>query len=147
RRGGRRGRHGRRPQREPGARGREVGARERLTDTLCGAGWSTVRERPEPVAVRLRRRIADVAGRRRGTGVRRRAGNQPRRLPDAGPQRLAERSRAGRRSYLRYWMESFRLPAWSEERIRNGFEPEDLHHLTDGMAAGRGVVLALPHLA
>src|SRR5690606_38323111 len=27
------------------------------------------------------------------------------------------------------------------------FEPEDLHHLTDGMAAGRGVVLALPQLA
>ncbi|MBD9732899.1 phosphatidylinositol mannoside acyltransferase [Streptomyces sp. H28] len=124
-----------------------MSARERLTDTLYGAGWSTVRKLPEPVAVRLGRSIADVAWRRRGTGVLRLEGNYARVVPDAGPQRLTELSRAGMRSYLRYWMESFRLPAWSEERIRNGFEPEDLHHLTDGMAASRGVVLALPHLA
>jgi KDO2-lipid IV(A) lauroyltransferase len=50
------------------------------------------------------------------------------------------------RSYLRYWMESFRLPAWSAERIRRGVEVHDLHHLTEGLAAGKGVVLALPHL-
>ncbi|KPC74263.1 lipid A biosynthesis acyltransferase, partial [Streptomyces sp. NRRL WC-3753] len=61
-------------------------------------------------------------------------------------ERLAELSRAGMRSYLRYWMESFRLPAWSEQRIKEGFEPEGLHHLTDGLAAGKGVILALPHL-
>ena len=34
--------------------------------------------------------------------------------PDPTPDPLAELSRAGMRSYLRYWMESFRLPAWSE---------------------------------
>ncbi|GGX38418.1 lipid A biosynthesis lauroyl acyltransferase [Streptomyces chartreusis] len=67
-------------------------------------------------------------------------------VPDASPERLAELSRAGMRSYLRYWMESFRLPAWSPERIRNGFDPKDVHHLTDGLASDRGVILALPHL-
>lgn len=51
------------------------------------------------------------------------------------------------RSYLRYWMESFRLPAWSADRIRNGFDPKGLHHLTDGIASDRGLVLALPHMA
>jgi KDO2-lipid IV(A) lauroyltransferase len=51
------------------------------------------------------------------------------------------------RSYLRYWMESFRLPAWSKDRIRGGFDPKDVHHLTDGLAAGKGVILALPHMA
>jgi len=30
---------------------------------------------------------------------------------DAGPEALRELSKAGMRSYLRYWMESFRLPA------------------------------------
>jgi KDO2-lipid IV(A) lauroyltransferase len=73
--------------------------------------------------------------------------NYARVVPDASPERLAELSRAGMRSYLRYWMESFRLPAWSEQRIRTGFVPEDLHHLTDGLASGQGVILALPHLA
>ncbi|MET7379195.1 phosphatidylinositol mannoside acyltransferase [Streptomyces sp. NPDC005526] len=124
-----------------------MSARERLTDTLYGLGWSTVKTLPEPVAVRLGRGIADLAWKQRGKGVRRLEGNYARVVPDASPERLAELSRAGMRSYLRYWMESFRLPAWSARRIADGFDPEDLHHLTDGLASGRGVVLALPHLA
>ncbi|MFH9979612.1 phosphatidylinositol mannoside acyltransferase [Streptomyces sp. NPDC017179] len=121
--------------------------RERLADGLYGLGWGTVKRLPEPVAVRLGRTVADLAWKRRGKGVRRLEGNYARVVPDATPERLAELSRAGMRSYLRYWMESFRLPAWSAERIRAGFDPKDVHHLTDGLAAGKGVVLALPHLA
>ncbi|MEV7365153.1 phosphatidylinositol mannoside acyltransferase [Streptomyces sp. NPDC091299] len=120
---------------------------ERLTDGLYGLGWSTVKTLPEPVAVRLGRGIADLAWKRRGTSVQRLESNYARVVPGASPQRLAELSRAGMRSYLRYWMESFRLPAWSAERVRDGFDPKDLHHLTDALAEGRGVVLALPHLA
>ncbi|MGV2915369.1 phosphatidylinositol mannoside acyltransferase [Streptomyces alfalfae] len=121
--------------------------RDRLTDALYGAGWSTVKKLPEPAAQRLGRTIADLAWKRRGTGVLRLESNLARVVPDATPERLAQLSRAGMRSYLRYWMESFRLPSWSEDRVRNGFEGTDLHHLTDGLAAGKGVVLALPHLA
>ncbi len=121
--------------------------RERLTDTLYAAGWAAVKRLPEPAAVALGRRVADTAWRRRGKGVLRLEANLARVVPDADPERLARLSRAGMRSYLRYWMESFRLPAWSKDRIRNGFDPADLHHLTDGLASGRGVVLALPHMA
>ncbi|WP_053636460.1 phosphatidylinositol mannoside acyltransferase [Streptomyces sp. XY152] len=124
-----------------------MSAQERLADALYGAGWSTVKKLPEPVAVRLGRSIADLAWKRRGKGVLRLESNYARVVPDAGPERLAELSRAGMRSYLRYWMESFRLPAWSPERIADGLDVKDLHHLTEGMAAGKGVVLALPHLA
>ncbi|MFG2513745.1 phosphatidylinositol mannoside acyltransferase [Streptomyces sp. NPDC048584] len=124
-----------------------MSAQERLADALYGAGWGTVKKLPEPVAVRLGRGIADLAWKRRGKGVLRLERNYARVVPDAGPERLAELSRAGMRSYLRYWMESFRLPAWSAERVAGGFEAKDLHHLTDGMAAGKGVILALPHLA
>ncbi|KAK1183405.1 phosphatidylinositol mannoside acyltransferase [Streptomyces sp. NBS 14/10] len=120
---------------------------EKLTDALYGLGWSTVKKLPEPVAVALGQRIADLAWKRRGKGVLRLEANLARVVPDASPRRLAELSRAGMRSYLRYWMESFRLPAWSEQRVRGGFDPEGLHNLTDGLASGRGVVLALPHLA
>lgn len=122
-------------------------ARERLTDALYGLGWSTVKKLPEPVAVRLGRTIADLAWKRRGKGVQRLEGNYARVVPDASPERLAELSRAGMRSYLRYWMESFRLPAWSAERVKTGFDPEGVHHLIDGIASDRGVILALPHLA
>ena len=124
-----------------------MSAGERLTDGLYGLGWSTVKKLPEPVAVRLGRTIADLAFKQRGKGVRRLESNYARVVPDASPDRLAELTRAGMRSYLRYWMESFRLPAWSPERISTGFDPKDVHHLTDGLAAGDGVILALPHLA
>ncbi|KUO11340.1 phosphatidylinositol mannoside acyltransferase [Streptomyces sp. DSM 15324] len=120
---------------------------ERLTDALYGLGWSSVKKLPEPAAVRLGQTVADLAWRRRGKGVRRLESNYARVVPDASPERLAELSRAGMRSYLRYWMESFRLPAWSEARIRAGFAPKDVHHLTDGIASDRGVILALPHMA
>ncbi|MEU8578534.1 phosphatidylinositol mannoside acyltransferase [Streptomyces asoensis] len=124
-----------------------MSAQERLADALYGLGWSTVKKLPEPVAVRLGRSVADLAWKRRGKGVRRLESNYARVVPGASPERLAELSRAGMRSYLRYWMESFRLPAWSADRVREGFVPKDVHHLTDGIAAGRGVVLALPHMA
>ncbi|MER7567237.1 phosphatidylinositol mannoside acyltransferase [Streptomyces sp. NPDC048523] len=124
-----------------------MSAQDRLTDSLYGLGWGVVKKLPEPVAVRLGRSIADLAWKRRGKGVLRLESNYARVLPDASPQRLAELSRAGMRSYLRYWMESFRLPAWSKDRIKSGFDPKGLHHLTDGLAAGKGVVLALPHMA
>ncbi|WP_435209372.1 phosphatidylinositol mannoside acyltransferase [Streptomyces sp. bgisy034] len=123
-----------------------MSARDRLTDALYGLGWGTVKKLPEPVAVRLGRTIADLAWKQRGKGVERLESNYARVVPGASPERLAELSRAGMRSYLRYWMESFRLPAWSPERIKNGFDPKDVHYLTDGLASDQGVILALPHL-
>ncbi|MGY0022619.1 phosphatidylinositol mannoside acyltransferase [Streptomyces sp. YJ-C3] len=122
------------------------GLQERVTDALYGLGWGTVKKLPEPVAARLGRTIADAAWKKRGKGVLRLEANLARVVPDATPQKLAELSRAGMRSYLRYWMESFRLPAWSRERIKEGFSPKDLHHLTDGLDSGKGVILALPHM-
>ncbi|WP_406212667.1 phosphatidylinositol mannoside acyltransferase [Streptomyces decoyicus] len=119
---------------------------DKLADALYALGWSTVKKLPEGVAVRLGRRIADMAWKRRGKGVLRLEANLARVVPDAAPQRLAELSRAGMRSYMRYWMESFRLPAWSKDRIRTGFVPEDVHHLEDGLKSDRGLVLALPHM-
>jgi KDO2-lipid IV(A) lauroyltransferase len=120
---------------------------DRLVDGAYALGWSTVKKLPEPVAVRLGRTIADLAWKKRGKGVQRLESNYARVVPDATPERLAELSKAGMRSYLRYWMESFRLPAWSEERVKTGFEVKDVHYLTDGIASDRGVILALPHMA
>ncbi|MFE5143061.1 phosphatidylinositol mannoside acyltransferase [Streptomyces fagopyri] len=120
--------------------------RDRLVDGAYALGWSAVKTLPEPVAVRLGRTVADLAWRKRGKGVLRLESNYARVVPDAGPERLAELSRAGMRSYLRYWMESFRLPAWSRERVRTGFDPRDAHYLRDGIASDRGVILALPHM-
>ncbi|MEU1202458.1 phosphatidylinositol mannoside acyltransferase [Streptomyces sp. NPDC005813] len=119
---------------------------DRVVDAAYALGWGTVKKLPEPVAERLGRTIADIAWKRRGKGIQRLESNYARVVPDATPERLAELSKAGMRSYLRYWMESFRLPAWSEERVKTGFDPKDVHHLTDALASDKGVILALPHM-
>ncbi|MBT2391519.1 phosphatidylinositol mannoside acyltransferase [Streptomyces sp. ISL-1] len=121
--------------------------RDRLTDGLYGLGWSTVKKLPEPAAAALGRTIADTAWKRRGKSVLRLESNLARVVPDASPERLAELSKAGMRSYMRYWMESFRLPTWSAEHVKHSVQIKDVHHLKDGLASGRGVVIALPHLA
>ena len=49
-------------------------------------------------------------------------------------------------SYARYWAESFRLPGTSLESLDAGMSYEGLRHLDEGLAQGKGVILALPHL-
>ncbi|MCW8218842.1 phosphatidylinositol mannoside acyltransferase [Streptomyces halstedii] len=122
------------------------GLRDRLTDGLYGLGWGAVKTLPEPVAQALFRTLADQVWKRRGKSVLRLESNLARVVPDADAARLAELSKAGMRSYMRYWMESFRLPTWSPERIRASIEVDGVQRLTEGLDAGKGVVLALPHL-
>lgn len=121
--------------------------RDRLTDGLYGLGWATVKKLPEPVSAALGRTIADIAWKRRGKSVLRLESNLARVVPDASPERLAELSKAGMRSYMRYWMESFRLPGWGAEKLRDSVDIKDIHVVQETLASGRGVVLALPHLA
>jgi lauroyl/myristoyl acyltransferase len=50
-------------------------------------------------------------------------------------------------AYSRYWMEGARLPGVSPADIMDRMVwPQGMEHLVDGMAAGRGVVMALPHV-
>ncbi|WP_411106476.1 phosphatidylinositol mannoside acyltransferase [Streptomyces sp. cmx-4-9] len=122
-------------------------AREKLVDGLYGLGWAGVKKLPEPAAVALGRRIADFTWKRRGKSVLRLESNLARVVPDASPERLRELSQAGMRSYMRYWMESFRLPAMDTARFGQDVELKDDHILREALASGRGVVVALPHLA
>ena len=49
-------------------------------------------------------------------------------------------------SYARYYVDSFRLPLLSARTVDAGFTTEGLHSVDDAIAAGTGVILALPHL-
>jgi KDO2-lipid IV(A) lauroyltransferase len=108
-------------------------------------GWRAVRLMPEPVAYATFQAIADQQWRRRGRSVQRLEANLSRVLgPGAGPDRIRQVSRAGMRSYLRYWCDAFRLPGWDAARI-DTFEIRNDERVLGPVASGRGVVLALPH--
>lgn len=49
-------------------------------------------------------------------------------------------------SYARYWLESFRLPGTDATTIGDGVTIDDFHVVTDALADGNGLIVALPHL-
>jgi KDO2-lipid IV(A) lauroyltransferase len=63
-------------------------------------------------------------------------------VPD---EQLRDLSRAGMRSYLRYWCDAFRMPGWPAQRI-DSFELRRTDRILDPLGQGRGVVGALPHM-
>jgi KDO2-lipid IV(A) lauroyltransferase len=118
----------------------------RLVEFGYAAGWRVVRTMPERVARSTFRAAADAAYRRGGRGVRQLAENLRRVVgPGVPEEELAELVRAGMRSYARYWMEAFRLPAWSPTQIRDRFRLDGARELDEVLAAGNGAVVALPH--
>jgi KDO2-lipid IV(A) lauroyltransferase len=122
--------------------------RERVVDGAYAAGWAALRVLPEPLVKALGTALADFTWRRQGKGVRQLEANLARVRPQASYPELRELSRAGMRSYLRYWMEAFRLPWWSDRKIADTMQLESgLEYLVEAMEANRGAVLALPHMA
>ena len=91
--------------------------RERAVLAVYGGGWRLVRLLPERVAYAAFDLAADLAWWQRGAGVRRLEANLARVRPDLDLDGLRRLSRAGLRSYLRYWCDSFRLPDWDRDRV------------------------------
>ncbi|MEV5575864.1 phosphatidylinositol mannoside acyltransferase [Spirillospora sp. NPDC052269] len=133
----------------PGARPPGLGERavSRLTDGAYALGWTVVRKMPERLARGLFRMIADRAWRRHGAGVRQLERNLSRVLGrDEGDARVRLMSKRVMRSYLRYWLEVFRLPEYSRERIVGRMRVTGHETMLATLESGRGVILALPHM-
>jgi lauroyl/myristoyl acyltransferase len=121
---------------------------DRVIAAGYGAGWAMVKALPETVAARSFDAAADAAFRRRGPATIQLARNLRRVLGvDATPAALSAVTRAGLRSYARYWRETFRLPTMDHRAVVAGFLPNLLgyEHLRAAMAAGTGVIAPLPH--
>ncbi|HEV2371620.1 MAG TPA: phosphatidylinositol mannoside acyltransferase, partial [Streptosporangiaceae bacterium] len=119
-----------------------------LADTGYALGWKLVCRLPESWARGLFMFAGDIAWRRQGRGVQRLEANLRRVIgPEATGKELRALSREAMRSYCRYWLEVFRLPVISQQRIlaetkSSGEEATAFEYV----AAGRGVVFALAHL-
>ena len=119
---------------------------DRLTVAGFGAGWSAVRRMPEGAAYALFQRLADASWLRHGSGVRRLEQNLDRVTGgQLSEDDLRALSREGMRSYMRYYCDAFRLPGWSDDRVRHGFVLDNKEALHDALNAGHGAVVSLPH--
>lgn len=123
-----------------------------LTDRLASAGyalgWSAVCRVPEPWAKSAFRAVANIAWRRQGPQVQVLEGNLSRVLgPDADGAQLRALSRQALQSYAQYWLEVFRLPVTPTQRLMDDtIFSGQLENALDLLAAGRGVIFALPHM-
>jgi KDO2-lipid IV(A) lauroyltransferase len=121
--------------------------KEELTYRAYATGWAVVRHLPERTAYALFRLAADRAWRKRGKSVRRLEANLARVLgPEATEEQIRAVSKQGMRNYMRYYCDTFRLETWSRERMIESIHVENEQTLRETLAAGRGVIIALPHM-
>jgi KDO2-lipid IV(A) lauroyltransferase len=127
---------------------------ERLTGVAYQLGWKVICRIPETWARRAFGWVAEIAWRRQGPKAQVLEGNL-RRVLAARPghaevdgKELRALSRAALQSYARYWLEVFRLSVTPTERLVTGmrFRGPNEAALFDCLKAGRGVIIALPHM-
>jgi KDO2-lipid IV(A) lauroyltransferase len=117
-----------------------------VVDAAYAAGWSVVRGMPERMARAQFDAIADGVWLRGGGSVERLRLNLRRVKPGLDDHQLRLLTRAAVRSYLRYWCEVFRLPRMTRDEVVGRMFVVDEQRLRDAVAAGSGVILALPHM-
>ncbi len=117
------------------------------SDSAYAFGWTVVRKLPEPLVKAAFARLADRAWRQRGRRVRQLEKNLCRVLgKDEVDEDVRRLSKRVMHSYFRYWLEAFRLPEMSRERILSGMHISGTDRLFEALKSGRGVIMALPHM-
>lgn len=118
---------------------------ENISYLLYTIAWQIIRLMPEKLAYGVSSVIASFIAGRGGTSIKRLQFNLSRIHPAMPPAELAELSKAGMKSYLRYWFDVFRLPYWNRRKLIERVLVLDEHHLLDALAAGSGAIAVLPH--
>jgi len=107
--------------------------------------WRIIGVLPEKIAYSLANLISDYIFKKNGKGVKRLRSNYARVQPTISPESLTALTKEGMRSYLRYWIDTFRLNKWSTERIISTTTVTNEHLLRDPIASKQGCLVVLPH--
>ena len=116
-----------------------------LTARAYFFGWSIIRRISEKRATSLFQRLGLWMYKRNGKSVERLRSNLARVQPELSSNDLEDLVRRGVLSYMRYWMDTFRSPDWSRERILSTVTVGNEHLLMNPITNKTGVVVSLPH--
>ena len=116
-----------------------------LTARAYFFGWSIIRRISEKRATNLFQKLGLWMYKRNGKSVARLRSNLARVQPELSSNELEDLVRRGVLSYMRYWMDTFRSPDWSRERILSTVTVSNEHLLMDPIKNRTGVVVSLPH--
>ena len=119
--------------------------KENLSALVYFAGWRLVRWLPESTAYRIAYRLGEFLVRRNGKSVSRLRSNLARTQKAMSSSDLEDLTRRAMRSNMRYWVDTFRFPDWSIQRVRETVDVTNEHLLMDAIAAKTGVIVSLPH--
>jgi lauroyl/myristoyl acyltransferase len=126
-----------------------AGLREQIVGAGIAVGWSVLSNVPAAIAGRCFQAAADAATRRGGPAVRQLRMNLRRVAGQADTERELDALVAeAMRSYARYWLETFRLPKMDHAAVAARVDGQTFgtEHLDAAVQAGRGFILALPHV-
>ena len=107
--------------------------------------WRLIGILPEKIAYGIGAKAADYILSKNGKGVRRLRSNYSRVLPQISEQELNKLTKDGMRSYLRYWIDTFRLNTWSKDQIVSTTTVVNEHLLRDPIKSKQGCLVVLPH--
>jgi len=107
--------------------------------------WRLIGILPEKIAYGIGAKAADYILSKNGKGVRRLRSNYARVLPQISEQELNKLTKDGMRSYLRYWIDTFRLNTWSKDQIVSTTTVVNEHLLRDPIKSKQGCLVVLPH--
>src|SRR5215470_6400788 len=140
------------PSRAAGAEGghgvKVADLQARAVDMGFAAGWGAVKALPSPFAGRAFRTVADLAASRNGKGTQQLRKNLRRVVPHVTEAELDDLVGKALRSYARYWLETFRLPKMDRREVvaRTDAHTTGAEHIHAAGRAGKGFILALPHM-
>ena len=117
------------------------------TNWAYAAGWAATKRMPERAAQQVFRTAADTLWWQNAGGVDQLNKNLLRVRPDLDANELNTLSRAGMRSYMRYWCEAFRLPKMQPEQINERFELRGVELLDAALDSGTGALMIPGHMA
>lgn len=107
--------------------------------------WKLIGVLPEKFAYKIGEIVSDYVFRKNGKGVKRLRQNYLRVSPEINVTELEKLTKNGMRSYLRYWIDTFRLNKWSKEKILNSTTIQNENLLRDPIKSKQGCLVVLPH--